>query len=160
MYGCTGTPNTGIKIEPSEIARRIREIEDEYEKGNTIIGVADPSIWDTSRGSDGTIVSIFEREGVFFEKGNNARIAGKMQLHYRLAFDENGLPMMYVFESCKDFIRTIPNLVYDETKAEDIDTKQEDHDYDACRYFLMMDPIAPRKNVAAEKPIEWNPLDI
>ena len=160
MYGCTGTPNTGIKIEPSEIARRIREIEDEYEKGNTIIGVADPSIWDTSRGSDGTIVSIFEREGVFFEKGNNARIAGKMQLHYRLAFDENGLPMMYVFESCKDFIRTIPNLVYDETKAEDIDTKQEDHDYDACRYFLMMDPIAPRKNVAAEKPREWNPLDI
>ena len=83
-----------------------------------------------------------------------------MQLHYRLAFDENGLPMMYVFNTCKDFIRTMPNLVYDETKAEDIDTKQEDHDYDACRYFLMTDPIAPRKNAAADKPKEWNPLDI
>lgn len=146
LYGCTDTPNTGVKWEPSEIARKIREIEDSEERGNTIIGIADPAIWDESRGTEGTVITMFERQGVYFDKGDNTRIAGKMQLHHRLAFDEKGYPMLYVFQTCKQFIRTIPNLVYDTRRVEDIDTTQEDHDYDACRYFLMTNPIAPRRN--------------
>ena len=43
----------------------------------------------------------------------------------------------------RHFIRTIPNLVYDESNVEDIDTRQEDHIYDECRYVLMEHPIAP-----------------
>ena len=50
-----------------------------------------------------------------------------MQCHYRLAFDDDGLPMFYVFNTCKHFIRTIPSLMYSETQVEDIDTKMEDH---------------------------------
>lgn len=100
---------------------------------------------------------MFEREGVFFEKGDNARIAGKMQLHYRLRFDEEGLPMMYVFNTCRQFIRTIPSLVYDKVNAEDIDSSQEDHDYDACRYFLMTNPISPRP-AAPDAEFVYNPL--
>lgn len=160
LYGCTNAPNTGIKEEPRATARRIREIEDEFEKGNTIIGVADPAIWDTSRGLDGTIITMFEKEHVYFEKGNNARLAGKMQLHYRMAFDDDGLPMMYVFNTCKDFMRTIPNLVYDEKRVEDIDTTQEDHDYDACRYFMMTNPIKPREPKENEVGRVWSPLDM
>lgn len=157
LYGCTDTPNTGVKWEPFEIAKKIREIETSEERGHRIIGIADPSIWDASRGSDGTIINMFEREGVFFEKGDNARIAGKMQLHYRLRFDEEGLPMMYVFNTCRQFIRTIPSLVYDKVNAEDIDSSQEDHDYDACRYFLMTNPISPRP-AAPNAEFVYNPL--
>jgi transposase len=36
-----------------------------------------------------------------------------------------------------DFIRTIPLLVYDEKRPEDVDTDQEDHIYDEARYGIM-----------------------
>lgn len=156
-YGCTDTPNTGLKMEPSAIARKIREIEDAQEAEHKIIGVADPAIWDTSRGTDGTIITMFEREGIYFEKGNNARIAGKMQLHYRFRFDEEGLPMLYVFRNCKPFLRTVPSLVYDSANPEDINTQMEDHDYDACRYFLMMNPLSPQ--LPKKRVREFNPLE-
>lgn len=159
LYGCTDTPNTGVKWEPAEIARKIREIEDSENAVYPILGVADPSIWDESRGSAGTVINMMEREGIYFDKGDNKRIPGKMQLHHRLAFSEDGIPMMYVFKTCKQFIRTFPNLVYDEHNPEDIDSSLEDHDYDACRYFLMQNPIAPRKNFEPLKK-EWNPLDV
>ena len=158
LYGCTDTPNTGVKWEPTKIAKEIRRIEDTEERGNTIIGIADPSIWDESRGKDGTVINMMEREGVFFSKGKNDRISGKMQVHYRLAFDDNGLPMMYVFNTCRAFIRTLPNLVYDSIHVEDIDTTQEDHDYDACRYFLMENPIKSRDNTVDVPIYQYNPL--
>jgi len=56
-----------------------------------------------------------------------------------------------VFENCRDFIRTIPSLVYDGKKPEDIDTAGEDHIYDETRYFLMSRPIAPRPQASARK---------
>lgn len=158
LYGCTDTPNEGVKWEPVKIAREIRRIEDEQEKGNTIIGVADPSIWDESRGRAGTVINMMEREGVYFSKGKNDRISGKMQLHYRLAFDDKGYPMMYVFDTCKPFIRTLPNLVYSQTDVEDIDTTLEDHDYDACRYFLMENPIKARSPETDSNIYAYNPL--
>lgn len=160
LYGCKkDSPNVGLQWEPHEIARKIREIEDTFERGNKIIGVADPSIWDKSRGKEGTVITMMEREGVYFNKGKNDRLSGLMQLHHRLAFDKNGLPAMYVFNTCRQFIRTLPNLVYSTVNVEDIDTTQEDHDYDACRYFLMENPIAARIDV--EEPIKrWSPLDI
>ena len=89
-------------------------------KGRKIVGIADPSIFDRSRGE--SIADIMEKEGVYWSPGDNHRIAGKMQYHYRLAFDSNGRAMFYVFDTCKDFIRTIPALVYDEHNVEDIDT--------------------------------------
>lgn len=158
MYGCTNTPNTGVKWEPRKIAKEIHRIEAEQEKGNHIIGVADPSIWDESRGADGTVINMMEREGVYFDKGKNDRISGKMQVHYRLAFDDNGYPMMYVFNTCRQFIRTLPNLVYDTVHVEDIDTDTEDHDYDAARYFLMENPIAAREPKVERRIFNYDPL--
>lgn len=64
-----------------------------------------------------------------------------MQLHNRFAFDEDGFPMLYVFDCCRDFIRTIPSLVYDSCFVEDIDTGGEDHIYDETRYMCMFRPI-------------------
>ena len=66
--------------------------------------------------------------------------------------------MFQIFNTCKHFIRTIPNLTYDAKRVEDIDTAQEDHIYDECRYVLMANPISPRKNeLAAHNP--FDPLD-
>jgi len=73
-----------------------------------------------------------------------------MQVHHRLAFDENGYPALYVFDTCREFIRTFPALIYDRNAPEDIDTNCEDHDYDAMRYFLMRNPI-PARSIPEKK---------
>ncbi|MCB7317533.1 phage terminase large subunit [Lacrimispora sp. 210928-DFI.3.58] len=160
LYGCKeGEANKGIEVDPAGQARMIREIEstDENLKGRRIAGVADPSIFDVSRGD--SIADIMAREGVYWSPGDNHRIAGKMQYHYRMAFNAEGRPMFYVFNTCKAFIRTIPPLVYDEKNVEDIDTTQEDHVYDECRYYLMQHQIARRENM--KKPVPLNdPLDL
>ncbi len=158
LYGCTGTPNEGVRWEPAEIARQIKRIEKEdiNLKGRYINGIADPSIFDESRGE--SVGVMMERQGVFFEKADNTRIAGKMQLHNRLAFDENGVPMLYIFSTCKHFIRTLPSLVYSQVDVEDIDTTQEDHIYDEVRYIAMANPINPPKR---ECPVKiYNPLEV
>lgn len=157
-YGCTGTPNEGVKMEPSAVARKICEIESEDAnlRGRQIVRIGDPAIW----GSQGTesIGRLMERERVYFDKGDNTRIPGKMQVHHRLAFDADGVPMLYVFGTCRHFIRTVPNLVYSESDVEDVDTTGEDHIYDALRYVCMRDPIAPRPR-QAEQPKPYSPLD-
>ena len=91
--------------------------------------------------------------------GDHTRLAGKMQFHYRFAFGEDGRPMFQVFDTCKHFIRTIPNLVYDESNVEDIDTRQEDHIYDECRYVLMEHPIAPPRQKTVP-PLRDDPLEL
>ena len=66
--------------------------------------------------------------------------------------------MLYVFDHCKHMIRTLPQLRYDVTYPEDVDTRQEDHLYDSLKYFLMSDPIAPRQNVPPPKKT-YHPLE-
>lgn len=160
-YGCNGTPNKGVMMEPTQIAAEIRRIEQEDPmlKGRKIVGIADPSIFDESRGE--SVARMMERNPnfVYWIGADNTRIPGKMQYHYRLAFDREGDCMFQVFNTCKHFIRTIPDLVYDDRHVEDINTDQEDHIYDMCRYVLMEHPIAPRKNELA-KPLPDDPLEL
>lgn len=161
LYGCTDAPDTGVKWEPAQVARKIKEIESEdiNLKGKRVRGVADPAIFADDRGAGTSIASLMGREGVFFDKGNHERLSGKMQMHNRLRFDEEGLPMLYIFSTCKHFIRTVPSLVYSQTDVEDVDTKGEDHIYDECRYVLMEYPITPKP--AKEKKIEeFDPLEM
>lgn len=147
-YGCTGEPNKGLELDPARQAANIKAIEDEDPnlRDHKIIGIADPSIWDTSRGESIADIMSKHPNYVMFSPGDNNRLAGKMQYHYRFAFDENGEPMFQIFNTCKHFIRTIPSLVYDESNVEDIDTDTEDHIYDECRYVLMANPISPRQH--------------
>lgn len=151
LYGCVpGEANVGVQQTPGEIASRLAELmEPEFREGLRVTGIADPAIWDRSRGMsvEEQIRQVFS--GVIFRKGDNTRLPGKMQLHERLKFGEDAKPMLYVFSNCRDFIRTIPSLVYDARRPEDIDTAGEDHIYDETRYFLMSRPIAPRPRAVA-----------
>lgn len=154
-YGWNGTPNVGCRMEVAEVAREIKRIEDENPnlKGRHIAGIADPAI--TQRDGGDSIADIMAKCRVYWDKADNTRLAGKMQYHYRMAFDKNGIPMMYIFDTCKQFIRTIPNLVYSQRHVEDVDTDGEDHIYDEGRYVLMESPISPRERVAAT----YDPVD-
>jgi phage terminase large subunit len=159
LYGCTKQPNEGVKWTPPQVFSEIHKIETEHRwlRGKKIQGIADPAIWDAETGE--SIADVASKHQVYFTPGDNKRIPGWMQMHYRLAFDENGYPMMYIFSNCKAFIRTIPLLLYDEHKPEDLDTDGEDHVADEARYFCMSRPIKPR---VAAKPDDYasNPLNI
>lgn len=158
LYGCTNTPNEGVKWSASQQFDKVCEIEREHPwlKGKRIQGVADPSIWDGSKGI--SVAEEADKHQLWFEKGINDRIAGWMQMHERFKFDENGKAMLYIFENCKHAIRTIPLMMYDEHKPEDLDTDLEDHICDSIRYFCMMRPIAPR--IVEEKQIPmYDPLN-
>lgn len=158
LYGCVaGEPNTGVRWTPDEIFKEIARMEDAHPwlSGRKIFGVADPSIWDASRGR--SIADEAEKYRVYFEPGDNERLPGWMQLHYRLSFDENGIPMLYVFENCKDTIRTLPLLQYDRQHVEDVDTAGEDHIADEIRYLCQMNPMKPT-SLPAKKPKVYDPL--
>ena len=146
MYGCTGEPNVGVKWETHKLAEEIAraEYDDPNLRGRKVFGIADPAIFAEDGGE--SIAEAMEKCRVYFEKADHQRIAGKMQCHYRLAFGQDGLPMFQVFKTCKHFIRCIPSLVYDEVHVEDVDSTQEDHNYDDWRYVCMARPISPREN--------------
>ena len=153
LYGCTKTPNEGVKWTPQQVFSEIARIEREhpYLKGRHIDGVADPAIWDASCGE--SIAETAQKCGVYFTPGDHRRIPGWMQCHYRLAFDENGIPMMYVFRSCEAFIRTVPLMVFDKTHVEDLDTSLEDHVCDEWRYLCMARPLRPVETAEVKQPV-------
>ena len=158
LYGCTGTPNVGVEMNATDIALKIAEIEanDINLKGRNIYGVADPAIYQENGGE--SIGDLMAREHVYWDKADNTRIAGKMQVHYRLMFDSDNRPGLYVFRTCRHFIRTFPDLIYDEMDVEDVNTDQEDHIYDELRYVCMANPINPPRNTAKEKEVLFDPL--
>ena len=158
LYGCTETPNEGVKWSPDEQFKRIAEIEDTHPwlKGRKITGVADPAIWDASRGE--SIADTAARYRVYFTPGDNKRVPGWMQCHYRLQFDAQGYARMYVFDTCKAFIRTVPLMMYSRTNPEDLDTTLEDHVSDEWRYLCMSRPVKPML-AAEEEPVLSDPLN-
>lgn len=153
LYGCTDTPNQGVRWTPDQIFTEVHRIESEHRwlKGKNIIGIADPAIWKAETGE--SVADTAAKHQVYFTKGDNQRLAGWMQVHYRLSFDENnGFPMMYIFNNCKATIRTLPTLIFDTNKVEDLDSEGEDHIADEIRYFCMSRPIKPR---VSPKPDEY-----
>ena len=165
MYGVEysgGEPvaDHGVKWPPEKVFGEIAKHEREHPwlKGKRITGVADPAIWDAESGV--SFAETAAKCGVFFNPGDNARIPGWMQVHYRLMFDQNGYPMMYIFNTCRNFIRTITTLEYDRNRNEDLDTKGEDHALDETRYFCMSRPFTPQMAEDGNEPT-WgsDPLD-
>ena len=150
LYGCTGTPNQGVRWTPDQVFDKIRQIETEHRwlRGKKITGIADPAIWDGETGE--SIAQTAARHQVYFTPGDHKRLPGWMQVHYRLQLDENGYPQMYIFKNCKAFIRTVPLLQYDKQKPEDVDTEGEDHVADEVRYFCMARPVRPQVQPEAD----------
>lgn len=160
-YGTDGTPNKGTQQHHIEVAEKIREIEDTDPnlQGRKIVGIADPAIFEESKGMSIASEMAKAPNYVVWQKGDHNRLPGKMQFHYHLAFDKEGDPLLQVFNTCRHFIRTIPSLTYDESNVEDINSDLEDHAYDAVRYGLMSNPITPRAHHKPEIP-EDDPLDM
>ena len=115
--------------------------------------VADPAIFKEDGGP-----SQHERMNIPFFGADNARVArqghvgGWDQMRSRMigtrtydahgALNEDGVPMIGCFNTCKASIRTIPALQHDTNNMEDLNTGMEDHAADDWRYFCMSRPYA------------------
>ena len=147
-YGAAG-PNTGLKLDAEEVARRI--VERERPMAGTIdYRVADPAIFRRDSGP-----SIAERmtratDGrIVWRPGDNQRIAGWDQIRSRLE-GEDGRPMLAVFSTCTELIRTLPALPHDEARPEDAASDVEDHAADELRYACMSRPYSRPAPESAE----------
>ena len=96
----------------------------------------DSSCWNKT-GLGPSIAETMIRRGVRWIPADRNRIAGKIEVHRRLACDDLGNPRVRFFSTCNNTIRTLPTLPISKTNPEDVDTKAEDHAYDALRYMVM-----------------------
>lgn len=143
-------PNVGMKLRTEEVAAGIRLREKEDGK---LFGVADPAIFKEDGGP--SIAETLHLGGVVLRPADNSRVAGWQQMRNRM-IGVDGVPMIYVFDTCRDSIRTIPALPHDANKPEDIDTDAEDHAADEWRYACMSRPwTAPSAAKKPERNRDW-----
>lgn len=128
IYGWTGKPNEGTRELATGVARRILK----YQKELCRVfnpGPADSSIFTIDNGN--SIAGDMEKIGVRWNRANmksGSRINGWELLRQRF---ENSIkregPGIYIFDTCRQFIRTVPVLPRDKRQSDDVDTDAEDH---------------------------------
>jgi phage terminase large subunit len=94
-----------------------------------------------SKASPGeTVADEFDKIGLTVEPADNRRVLGwqRMREYLSIAPDEN--PWWQIFTTCNNLIRTMPQLIHDKNKVEDVSGDCEDHAPEAARYFLMSRP--------------------
>jgi hypothetical protein len=109
--------------------------------------VADPSMWnkillgEKTKDREGeSYAEIMTNAGLSMVQGDNDRMNGMARYREALSLAPDGKPWYQIFSTCYDTIRTIPALVYDKHKVEDVDSDGEDHCYDRDRYLFMSRP--------------------
>lgn len=127
---------TATGLTDRQQARMVRE---ETTPGDRITATfADPSMWATKNVQDivTTTADEYEAEGVKLTRADNSRLGGVRKLHRVLGKLADNKPGLQVFNTCEYFIDTLRNLPSDPNNPEDVDTKADDHAYDAGRYGL------------------------
>jgi hypothetical protein len=146
-----GQPNTGIQMPAEEVARGIvsRETDVGGYRERIAYGVLDPAAFAVISGP--SIGETLQRNGCReFRRADNARtsrdkrMGGWDQVRARLKGTPEGHPMLFIFSTCRDLIRTLPMMQHDEHNPEDLDTDGEDHAVDDCRYACLSRPYLQR----------------
>jgi len=134
-------------------ADKIKEVCDELDRPLSKIAtfVAGHDVFkNTGADRDGmTIAEHFREEGIYLTKANVDRINGAQQMATRLGnVKENLAPSWFVSDRCPILIDTMPRMLSDEKRPEDvlkIDADEfgegGDDSYDCARYGIMVRPI-------------------
>lgn len=84
----------------------------------------------------GSIAWHYQQAGLPVRRARNDRLAGVQDVANRLRVRRDGWPRLLIYSTCTNLIRTLPELPRDPRRPEDVDTRAEDHAYDALRYLL------------------------
>jgi len=163
-YGWDGkNPNRGLRITDREIAQGILEREKQMgiygrkierisgpdcfrKKPNYLGGGQGPSTRDEfvdyaessmARDLFGGTPDLNMRPG----DADRTKKLRQFRNRLRIPVEKNVLPMMVVYKTCSEFIRTIPSIALDEDNIEEIEDGQEDHCYDEACHICMARPI-------------------
>lgn len=159
-YGSPDDSNKGLKLTAEEVAiGGVRMLDGEAkrflgilqrEEGDEIANaVLDPSAFARDGGPSIAERMITASKGeVMWARADNKRISergamgGWDQVRNRLMGESPSRPMVVIFDTCRNLIRTLPALQHDPNRPEDVDTDGEDHAPDAFRYICMSRPWA------------------
>ena len=134
------------QMNASDIAKRILEL-----SGNEDIEytVASPDMWHKRGGGyttkDGvmkgeSIADTFMDAGLWIEKADNERLLGWNRMREFMKMQPDGKPLWIIFNTCANLIRTLPQMIHDDKRVEDVADGIEDHAVESCRYGLMSRP--------------------
>ena len=124
-YGTTGKPNEGLRMPAKVVAQGIKSRERELRIENRVIpGPADSAIYAVT--DEISIGTNMENEGVYFtpaDKRPGSRKNGweLMRDRFNAVASDEEKPGMYVFDTCRDFIRTVPTIPRDPKDPDDVD---------------------------------------
>ena len=129
------------KVLATDLADMILETESEEK---IRYGVLDSSLWHKRGDTGPSLAEQMIVRGCRWrpaDRSKGSRVSGKNEIHRRLQVDEfTEEPRMIIFDSCKNLISQLPAIPLDKNNPEDVDTKSEDHLYDALRYGVMTRP--------------------
>ena len=133
------------KMLATDLADEIYAIEQRGDE-RVMYGVLDSSLWHKRGDSGPSLAEQLNKPGVNgrwrpSDRSKGSRVAGKNEVHRRLKVDDfTGEPGILFFDTCRNVISQLPALPLDKNNPEDVDTKSEDHLYDALRYGVMTRP--------------------
>jgi hypothetical protein len=145
-----GKPNVGLKMHADAVGEHLALLEASDPK--LVGGVLDPAAFSEDGGpsiSQRINGELIKKKLVPFRPADNKRVPGRGamggwdQVRARLEGDEDGLPMMVVFNTCTHLIRTLPSL----------------HAPDEARYACMSRPwirkpaVNENKSVSGYRPV-------
>tara|TARA_Y100000310_G_scaffold143836_1_gene143167 strand:+ start:38 stop:982 length:945 start_codon:yes stop_codon:yes gene_type:complete len=130
------------KVLATDLADMILDLE--AEDGNIKYGVLDSSLWHKRGDTGPSLAEQMIAKGCRWrqsDRSRGSRVAGKNEIHRRLQVDEfTEEPRLVFFNNCTETISQLPAIPLDKKNPEDVDTKSEDHLYDALRYGIMSRP--------------------
>jgi len=94
----------------------------------------DPAMFTKGQDNSISIADQFRRDGIIIRAASNDRVGGWENLHNWLSLGPDDSPYWQITDNCVNGIRTLPELVHDENKVEDVATEGEDHWGDSARY--------------------------
>jgi hypothetical protein len=127
------------------IATDLADMVLEREEGEKIrYGVLDSSLWHKRGDTGPSLAEQMILRGCRWrpaDRSRGSRVAGKNEIHRRLQVDDfTDEPRLVIFNTCTNLISQLPSIPLDKNNPEDVDTKSEDHLYDALRYAVMTRP--------------------
>ena len=121
-----------------DLGYRITEME--LQDPFSVAGVLDTAAWNRTGTTGPTVGESLVRQGHKLRRADKNRIQGKIQLHEYLRIQHTGRPKLQIFNNCPNLIRELQSIPLDKANPEDVDTKAQDHAYDALRYLIMSRP--------------------
>jgi hypothetical protein len=130
------------KVLAKDLAHMVMDCE--RNDGQIRYGVLDSSCWHRRGDTGPSLAEQMIMEGCRWrpaDRSAGSRVAGKNEIHRRLQLDDfTQEPRLVIMDNCTNLIAQLPTLPLDKSNPEDINTKSEDHLYDALRYGVMSRP--------------------